>query len=100
MLRSGVLGLALDVDALAALAGDRGVGRAGDGGTDDRGHPEQPELRRGVTAVEEGDRGRTAGLTEVFVTGIEMRWMSVSPRPMAIGAKPTGARPSVAPRMM
>ncbi len=36
-----------------------------------------------------------AGLTEVFVTGMLMRWMSVSPRPMAIGAKPAGARLSV-----
>ena len=41
-----------------------------------------------------------AGLTEVLVTGIEMRWISVNPRPMAIGAKPTGAREWVEPMMM
>ena len=41
-----------------------------------------------------------AGFTEVFVTGMLMRWIRVSPRPMAMGAKPLGARPSVAPRMM
>ncbi len=41
-----------------------------------------------------------AGLTERFVTGMPMRWMSVSPKPMAMGAKPCGARLSVAPRMM
>jgi len=29
-----------------------------------------------------------AGLTEVLVTGKPMRWISVSDRPMAIGAKP------------
>lgn len=33
-----------------------------------------------------------AGLTEVFVTGIEIRWISVRPKPIAIGAKPAGAR--------
>ena len=41
-----------------------------------------------------------AGFTEVLVTGMLIRWMSVSPRPMAMGAKPCGARSSVAPRMM
>ena len=38
-----------------------------------------------------------AGFTDVLVTGIEMRWIRVSARPIAIGAKPAGARPSVAP---
>ena len=41
-----------------------------------------------------------AGLTEVLVTGIEIRWIRVSARPMAIGAKPAGTRPVVAPRMI
>ena len=41
-----------------------------------------------------------AGLTDVLVTGMLMRWISVSPRPMAMGAKPAGARPCVDPRMM
>jgi hypothetical protein len=40
-----------------------------------------------------------AGLTEVLVTGMLMRWISVSARPMAIGAKPAGARLSVEPRI-
>jgi hypothetical protein len=40
-----------------------------------------------------------AGFTEVLVTGIEIRWISVSARPMAMGAKPLGARSSVEPRM-
>jgi hypothetical protein len=35
-------------------------------------------------------RVERAGLKDVFVTGIETRWMSVRPRPMAIGAKPAG----------
>lgn len=38
-----------------------------------------------------------AGLTEVLVTGMLMRWMSTNPRPMAIGAKPAGASLSVDP---
>src|SRR2546427_413591 len=29
-----------------------------------------------------------------------IRWISVSPSPIAMGAKPRGARPSVAPRMI
>ena len=40
-----------------------------------------------------------AGLTDVFVTGIEIRWISVRQRPIAIGAKPFGARPWVDPSM-
>ena len=40
-----------------------------------------------------------AGLTEVFVTGMDTRWMRVRQRPMATGAKPAGARRPVAPRM-
>jgi hypothetical protein len=33
-----------------------------------------------------------AGLTEVLVTGMLMRWMSVSPNPIAIGAKSAPSR--------
>ena len=40
-----------------------------------------------------------AGFTEVLVTGIPTRWMSVSASPIASGAKPAGARGSVAPRI-
>ena len=38
-----------------------------------------------------------AGFTEVLVTGMLIRWIKVSARPMAIGAKPAGALPWVAP---
>jgi hypothetical protein len=31
-----------------------------------------------------------AGFTEVFVTGMLIRWIKVSVRPMASGAKPIG----------
>jgi hypothetical protein len=41
-----------------------------------------------------------AGFTDVFVTGMLIRCISVSPKPIAIGAKPLGARRSVAPKMM
>ena len=41
-----------------------------------------------------------AGLTDVLLTGIDTRWINVSPRPMAIGAKPAGARLDVEPKMM
>ena len=36
-----------------------------------------------------------AGFTEVLVTGMLMRWMRVRHRPMAMGAKPLGARSQV-----
>jgi len=34
-----------------------------------------------------------AGLTEVLVTGMLIRWISVNARPIAMPANPTGARP-------
>ena len=40
-----------------------------------------------------------AGFTEVFVTGMLMRWMRVSAKPIARPANPTGARLCVAPRI-
>ena len=40
-----------------------------------------------------------AGLMEALVTGMATRLVSVSARPMASGAKPTGALPCVAPMM-
>src|SRR5208283_5763047 len=41
-----------------------------------------------------------AGLTEVLVTGMEIRWIRVRASPMAIGAKPAGTRVSVEPRII
>lgn len=41
-----------------------------------------------------------ARFTDVFVTGMLIRWISVSASPMAMGANPFGARSSVEPRMM
>ncbi len=38
-----------------------------------------------------------AGLTDVLLTGIDTRWISVRPKPMAIGAKPAGAVEAVEP---
>ncbi|MCY1309847.1 hypothetical protein D9M70_599830 [compost metagenome] len=40
-----------------------------------------------------------AGFTEVLVTGIDTRWISVRHRPMAMPAKPAAARRAVAPRI-
>ncbi len=33
-----------------------------------------------------------AGLTDVFITGMLIKWIKVSAKPIAIGAKPGGAR--------
>src|SRR5437764_4523640 len=41
-----------------------------------------------------------AGLTEVLVTGIETRWISVKARPIGIPAKPVAAPFDVVPMMM
>src|SRR5262249_11895402 len=40
-----------------------------------------------------------AGFTDVLVTGMLTRWISVSARPIASGANAVGARLSVTPRM-
>ncbi len=40
-----------------------------------------------------------AGLTEVLVTGIDTRWISVRHSPIAIGANQAGTPLAVAPRM-
>jgi hypothetical protein len=40
-----------------------------------------------------------AGFTDVLVTGMDIKWMRVRHKPMAIGANPCGARLSVVPRM-
>ena len=97
------------VSAAPGVAGDRrllagrqpAVEHAADGAAEQRRHPEQPELAQSAqppantaTAV------LRAGLTEVLVTGIEIRWIRVRPRPIASGAKPAGALPWVAPMMM
>ncbi len=41
-----------------------------------------------------------AGLTEVLVIGIEIRWMSVSARPIGMPANPLAAPFDVVPTMM
>ena len=41
-----------------------------------------------------------AGFTEVLVTGILIKWISVRHRPMAIGANPAGAARRCEPEMM
>jgi hypothetical protein len=41
-----------------------------------------------------------AGLTDVLVTGMLIRWIITSARPIASGAKPAGALPWVEPMMM
>ena len=63
----------------------------------DRRHPEQPELRQVVAAANSACEVERAGFTDVFVTGMEMRWISVSAKPMATGAVPAGAPLRVAP---
>ena len=55
--------------------------------------PTAPVSAKKATAVER------AGFTEVLVTGIEIRWISVSARPMASRRSPAGALWWVAPRM-
>ena len=86
---------------LRGLAGEARVRESRDSGAHDWRDPEEPELRERPAARQTppGPVER-AGLTERLVTGMPMRWISVRPRPMAIGAKPAGARLSVAPRMI
>ena len=62
--------------------------------------PEQPELLKGPAPAKSAVAVLRAGFTDVFVTGMLIRWISVSPRPMVRPANPTGARLCVVPRMM
>lgn len=41
-----------------------------------------------------------AGFTEVLDIGILIKWIKVSPRPIAIGANPLGALSFILPRMI
>ena len=60
------------------------------------GATEQPQLLDRQPPANSATAVERARLTDVFVTGIETRWMSVGARPIAIGASPAGAR-SVGP---
>ncbi len=64
---------------------------------DDWHDPEQPQLLQRPAAWKIATAVLRAGLTEVLVTGMLIKWMRVSARPMAMGAKPAGACLSVAP---
>ena len=66
----------------------------------DRRDPEQPKLLHRPSPTNTATPVLRAGFTDVLVTGMLIRWISVSPRPIASGANPCGARLSVAPRMM
>ena len=72
---------------------------SGDERADDGRHPEEPELLERPAADEKRRPVLRAGFTEVLVTGMLIRWMSVSARPIARPANPTGARLWVVPRM-
>ena len=74
--------------------------QAGDDGADDRRKPEQPKLDDILAAREQGRPVLRAGLTEVLVTGIDTRWISVRPRPIGIPANPAAAPLEVQPMMM
>ena len=41
-----------------------------------------------------------AGFTEVLVTGIEIKWIKVNPKPMAMGPKPAATRFEADPKIM
>lgn len=85
---------------LGAPLHDEAVHQTADQSAGKREHDEHPELLERPAADEHG-RGQTArrvhGSVGELVTGMLMRWISVSVRPMARGAKPAGARRSVTP---
>ena len=91
---------ALGTLALQRLLGPRGrelhlraVDRAVNGrrqpATQQRRHDEQPELLSAQPPTNTAGPRLRAGFTEVLVTGMPTRWISVSTRPMAMPAKPT-----------
>ena len=87
------VGIEVEV-GLVAYRQDDGVG-APEGGGQVR---LDPEIRKALLIPEEAGPGM-AGLTEVLLIGIEMRWIRARVRPMASGANPVGACLVVTPRM-
>ena len=75
-----------------------GYAYTGDQAADERRDPEEPELLEGPASLEERRSVLRAGFTEVLVTGMLTRLISVRHSPTAIGAKPLYAVLSVEPR--
>ena len=69
-------------------AGDEGIDHAGHGAAEDRGNPEEPELGEGPPIREDGSPSAARGVEERFVTGMPTKLISVTARPIAMGAKP------------
>ena len=69
------------------------------GGAHERSNPEQPELTNCGGLREEDDRSRSSRV-DGGIGHRNRNQMSVSPNPIAIGAKPAGAAFEVDPRMM
>ena len=53
--------------------------------TDERSNPHQPQLLQRPTALEKCQAKLRRGFSDVFLTGILIRWIKVSAKPMAIG---------------
>ena len=68
---------------------------AADHAADDRRDPEQPQRAQASEPPKIAVAVERAGLSEALDTGIATRWNSISASPIAIGAKPAGARGDV-----
>ena len=88
--RSPLLG-DLHRDRLFAAAEQGEVRRAGDQAAGEWSEDEQPELEMASPPANRRAPMERAGFTEVLVTGMLIRWIRVSVRPIASGAKPFGA---------
>lgn len=66
----------------------------------DRREPEQPQLTDRPTTGEHATPVLRAGFTDVFVTGMLIKWISVSATPIATAASAFDAAFGVVPKMI
>ena len=81
-------------------SGERGVNHACEHRAKDGRQPEQPQLLQSPAASDQGGPGAAGGIDGEISHGNADQVDRVSANPIAMGAKPTGARSSVAPRMI
>ena len=81
------------------LVAEPAINHAAENPADQRRDPEQPELLDRCAADNERRAGEARRIDRRIGHRNVTRWMSVRHRPIAIGAKPSGARPCVEPRI-
>jgi hypothetical protein len=85
--------------SLVVAGGEPGIDESGEGGAEEGRDPEEPELFDGPAPDEDGGAEGAGGIDGGIGNGDGDEVDEGEARPMGMGAKPSGARRSVAPRM-